>query len=101
MYSFYESGFQDHVFEHKYDCIWLQWFLMYLTDKDLLHILKKCAENVTIDETTGKSGLVVIKENVRNVGYYVDKEDNSIIRSPLHFAKIFDAVGLEILHKSY
>ena len=74
---------------------------MYLTDKDLLHILKKCVENVNIDESTGKSGLIVIKENVKESGYFVDKDDNCIIRSHLHFAKIFEAVGLEILHKSY
>lgn len=99
--NFYLTGFQDHVFEHKYDCIWLQWFLMYLTDRDLLNILVKCAENCAHDELTGRSGLIVIKENIRSSGgYWVDKEDNSFIRSPTYFAMIFDAAGLEILHKS-
>ena len=81
---------QDHVWspELKYDCIWLQWFLMYLTDDDLILQLKKCAENLTINPNDGSSGLIIIKENVKNTGCYLDKEDNSLIRSRMHFKAI-------------
>lgn len=48
----------------------------------------------------GESGILVVKENVRNTGIWLDKEDNSAIRSTMHFNKIFEAAGLEILHKS-
>ena len=41
-----------------YDCIWLQWFLMYLTDDDLVEMLQRCAKNLKED------GIIVIKENV-------------------------------------
>ena len=56
--NFYCCGFQDFEFEHKYDCIWLQWFLMYLTDDDLVAMLSRCGSHLT------PGGLVVVKENV-------------------------------------
>ena len=74
---------------------------MYLTDDDLIKALKDSVAHLTISETTGQSGLIIIKENVKAAGVYLDKEDNSLIRSPLHFKAIFEAAGLEILHASY
>ena len=74
---------------------------MYLTDDDLIDGLKKCGENLTINPKNGSSGLIFIKENVKNTGCYLDKEDNSLIRSPVHFNAICEAAGLEILDKSY
>ena len=74
---------------------------MYLTDEDLINSLKDSQEHLTTSESTGRSGLIVIKENVKSSGVYLDKEDNSLIRSPLHFKAIFDAAGLEIVHSSY
>ena len=53
MNSYYVAGFQDFKFEYKYDLIWLQWFLMYLTDDDLIQKLKECAENLSISQETG------------------------------------------------
>ena len=101
MTSFYCCGFQDFKFEHYYDCIWLQWFLMYLTDEDLIKALKESAKFLTVDPESGDSGLIIIKENVKSRDFYVDKSDNSVIRSPQYFLKIFDAAGLEVLHSSY
>ena len=93
-------GFQDFKFEHKYDCIWIQWFIMYLTDDDLVKSLKDCSDNLTVDEKTGEKGLIIVKENVKNAGLYVDKEDNSVVRTPVHFNSIFQEAGLEVLHQS-
>ena len=99
--NFFCCGMQDHVWnpEILYDCIWLQWFLMYLTDDDLLEQLKKCMAHLTKD-ANGKSGIIIVKENVRNTGIWLDKDDNSAIRSPMHFDKIFQVAGLEQIHKS-
>ena len=44
--------------------------------------------------------IIIVKENVRNTGIWLDKDDNSAIRSPMHFDKIFQAAGLEQIHKS-
>ena len=71
---------------------------MYLTDDDLIDGLKKCAENLTINQNDGSSGLIIIKENV---GCYLNKEDNSLIRSPMHFKAIVEAAGLEVIEVSY
>ena len=38
--------------------------------------MKKCREN--LNET---KSLVFVKENVAESGFYVDKEDNSVVRS--------------------
>ena len=43
----------------------------------------------------------MIKENVKTMNLYLDKDDNSVVRSPVHFRKIFEEAGLEILHSSY
>ena len=93
---------QDHVWDPnvKYDCIWLHWFLMYLTDDDLIQALQKCVDNLSVDPLTGLSGLIVVKENVKDIGLCVDREDNSVIRSIIHFNLIFDKVGLHVLHSS-
>ena len=73
---------------------------MYLTDKDLVQALRHTADHLTICEKTGESGLIFIKENIKRDGFYVDKEDNSVIRSQVYFKAIFDAAGLEIIHES-
>jgi len=50
---------------------------------------------------TEESGIIVIKENVKSKGAYLDKEDHSLIRSPMYFQAIFDTCGLEVVHSSY
>ena len=74
---------------------------MYLTDDDLVTSFKNCADSLTIDETTGQSGLIFVKENVKDSGAYLDKEDNCVIRNPIHFKLIWEAAGLECIHASY
>ena len=44
--NYYNLGMQDFNFEHKYDCIWFQWVLMYLTDTDLVSVLKKSRDSL-------------------------------------------------------
>lgn len=73
---------------------------MYLTDDDLIESLNKCVEHLSIDSLTGNSGLIVVKENVKDIGLCVDREDNSVIRSIIHFNLIFERVGLKVLHSS-
>jgi protein N-terminal methyltransferase len=47
MKNFYVKGLQDFEFEHKYDCIWIQWVSSHLTDDDFIQFLKKCSESLT------------------------------------------------------
>jgi len=70
---------------------------MYLTDEDMIKGLKDCASNLTTSEETGQSGLIIIKENVKNTGFFFDREDNSSTRSITHFQAAFEVCGLEII----
>ncbi len=46
MRNFYVSGLQDFAFPEKYDCIWIQWVLLHLTDDDTVAFLAKCKKNL-------------------------------------------------------
>ncbi len=70
-------GLQEFQFEFKYDIVWVQWVLCYLTDEDLIAFLHKCKTHL-VDQ---KNGMVYVKENVHDTSFYVDKEDNSVVRS--------------------
>lgn len=72
---------------------------MYLHDKDFIKTLTKCRESLT--RKGAKTGLIFVKENAKAAGALLDKSDNSIARSELHFKIIFDTCGLKIIHKSY
>ncbi|CAL5229119.1 g12384 [Coccomyxa viridis] len=63
----------------RYDVIWMQWALLYLTDDDLLQLLERCKSGLKED------GLVIIKENVCEQGFVVDQEDSSLTRSDAYF----------------
>ena len=65
--EFIETKLQNFVFTERYDCIWLQWFLMYVNDKDLLNFLVKARKTglkAIRHSSTMKTGLIFIKENV-------------------------------------
>lgn len=72
---------------------------MYLNDTDLINTLVRCRSNLTSDNN--KTGLIIVKENVKKSGAYLDKSDNSLVRSEFYFKIIFEVCGLEILHSSY
>ena len=78
-------GMQDFNYETKYDVVWIQWVLCYLTDDDLTEFLLKTQfEGLTEGlNKKGKktTGLIFIKENVRNGKFYHEQMDNSIIRT--------------------
>ena len=50
--------------------------LCYLTDEDLIKFLEKCIANLADEKS-----MIFVKENVTKKGFYVDKDDNSVMRS--------------------
>ena len=76
MKNFYTSSLQDFEPTEAYDLIWVQWVLGYLADDDLVKFFERCGENVL---ETG--GVIFVKENVQSSGFYVDRDDNNLIRS--------------------
>lgn len=88
--NFYLKGLQEFQYEHKYDAIWIQWVLCYLTDNDIAEFLQKTKEEGLSSSEDGKTGLIFIKENV-HVGntFLLDKSDNSVMRSNDLFVALF------------
>ena len=93
MKNFYVSGLQDFAFEGKYDCIWVQWVLLHMTDEDVVKFLKKCKESVA------EGGILVVKENEKVKGFMLDKLDYSITRSEAMHKQIFDKAGLKVVEE--
>ena len=89
---------QDIVPERRaYDCIWIQWVVIYLTDADFVRFLRRCAEGLR------PGGLIVIKENVlgdtpahRGRDFLLDEEDSSLTRSKPYMRHIFKEAGLRV-----
>lgn len=89
--NFYCSGLQEFTptENQKYDVIWIQWVLGYITDDDLVAFLKKCSKLLNTN------GIIVVKENISqdNEGE-IDSEDSSITRSFVQFCIIFQQAKL-------
>ena len=71
--------------------------LCYLTDEDMLKFLQKSIDNLT-DKATG---MIFVKENVHDTGFYVDKSDNSVVRSNKLFEELFEQMGLTVVRHIY
>ena len=109
----YNLRFEDMSLDAKlsYDCVWIQWLLMYLTDDQIQSVLKKCVNSLSPSDSNGKSGLIFVKEVVVPDGCCVkeqkdiklgvcvlNKKDYYIMRSRDHYEQIFLSVGLQIVH---
>jgi len=77
----------------RYNLLWHQWVLLYLTDKDCIDYLIRCRESLK----TG-SGVICIKENVALNGqqFLVDSDDNSVTRTLDQYKDLFKSAGLRI-----
>ena len=78
----------------RYDCIWVQWVVIYLTDVDFVMFLKRCARGLK------PGGVIVIKENVlaesSTKDFILDDEDSSLTRSQEYMKHIFKEAGLSV-----
>ena len=81
--------------ENHYECIWVQWVVIYLTDTDFVKFLRRCTRGLK------PGGVIVIKENVMNpatkMAFLVDKDDSSVTRSDELMRAIFENAGLDII----
>jgi protein N-terminal methyltransferase len=87
-------GAQSWSITESFDCFWLQWVFLFLTDDDSVLLLKKCRLHLS------KSGIVVVKENVvlsesRAETIWWPK-DHSLTRSRGHLRQLFRAAGLRV-----
>jgi len=92
---FIESSLQDFEPEPgRYDVIWAQWVLLYLTDDDLNAFLGRCIKALR------PGGWIFVKENVVLEGnWVVDKCDNSISRTDQQYKEVFKRAHLILKHE--
>ncbi|KAL8917950.1 MAG: hypothetical protein Q9172_005619 [Xanthocarpia lactea] len=87
----YVVGLQDWMPDKKYDIIWNQWCLGYLTDSELKQLLTRCKAALK------EGGWIVVKENIstdiKGKGIF-DKEDSSVTRADEKFQALFLEAGL-------
>jgi protein N-terminal methyltransferase len=77
-------------YRDRYDLIWIQWCIIYLTDEDLVSFLKECFKCLA----TG--GIICVKDNTTPRGphgFVLDKEDSSVMRSNLYMKDLFEQAG--------
>ncbi|EIE19830.1 hypothetical protein COCSUDRAFT_30891 [Coccomyxa subellipsoidea C-169] len=86
--AFLHTGLQGWNPEpQRYDLIWIQWALLYLTDDDLLALLERCKGGLK------PGGLMIFKENVCENGFVVDPEDSSVTRSDAYLLDLLKRAG--------
>ena len=87
----YCQGLELFTPHHMYTCIWIQWTLNYITDKDIIRFLQQAATHL-IDH-----GFIVVKENYTCDTHVVDEEDSSVTRTLKQFESLFTKSNLEII----
>ena len=90
----YVSGLEVWQPEERYDLVWAQWCLGYLTDVQLIGFLKRCKESLTTD------GWIVVKENLSNDidgNDAFDETDSSVTRTHEKFQYWFKEADLRLL----
>ena len=91
-------GIQNWLPDVKYDCIWVQWALLYLTDEDIINFLNIIKFSLNIN------GFIFIKDNVgnKNKKAPINKAqyrsiDNSVNRVYKHYLDLFNICGLILI----
>ncbi|KAF7590034.1 o-methyltransferase [Aspergillus hancockii] len=79
--------------EKKYDLIWAQWSVSYLTDLQLVEFLGRCRGALTA------TGIVVVKENIStdSDGDIYDDSESSVTRTDGKLRKLFAEAGMELI----
>jgi len=86
-------GAQDFNSGAEYDLIWVQWVLSQLTDEDLLVFLGK------VKQALKPGGILVFKENIRQKGFIVHKDDFSVTRCEKVLKHAFEKAGLTVVEE--
>ena len=91
----YNKSIQNFVFETKYDCIWAQWCLEYLTDEELVAFLGLAGEFLE------KDGKIVVKENILMEKKRVVSQDGAEIRNIFDYKRFINEAELKIVKEFY
>lgn len=89
----YSVPLQRFVPDKAYDLVWVQWVLMYLSDVDVVQVLRHARDAI------GKTGLVVLKENVGPADF--DEEDRAYTRPAAAWRELCAKAGLRVVKAKY
>uniref|UniRef100_A0A7S0YQQ1 Alpha N-terminal protein methyltransferase 1 n=1 Tax=Polytomella parva TaxID=51329 RepID=A0A7S0YQQ1_9CHLO len=92
---FFCEGLQEHDFSQhpgRYHCIWIQWCLLYLTDDDVMTLMKQSKVGLA------EEGIIFVKENICKEGFVVDNDDSSLTRSNEYMLKLFERANMQVLY---
>ena len=92
---FMAQGMQEvDIEDQRYDVIWVQWAMLYLTDDDAIAFLQRARQRLR------PGGVIVVKENTCGEGFVVDRDDSSITRSHKYMQELFRRAGIPLLKKA-
>lgn len=75
----------------RYSIVWIQWTLCYLTDKDIVKVLRRCASSLV------EGGFIILKENTcADEAFVVDVDDASVTRSLPYWLHLIAESGLRV-----
>lgn len=98
--NFYEQGLQEFSYKDcKYDAVWIQWVLCYLTDDDIVSFLVKTKlDGLTRNKIRKTTGLIFIKENTSPQSKFLcDFEQNAVWRNKQQFRALFEIAGYNVV----
>ena len=74
----------------RYDVVWIQWCLLYLTDEDAISFFHRCRNGLK------PGGRIIVKENICQEGFVVDTDDSSLSRSNAYMLQLFEKAGMQV-----
>ncbi|EZF31253.1 alpha N-terminal protein methyltransferase [Trichophyton mentagrophytes] len=88
----YITGLENWVPGKRYDLIWIQWCLLYLTDDQVVQLLTRCRDALS------PSGVVIVKENLNTKPHDTfDPQDKSVTRAEEKYKHLFKRSGYSIM----
>lgn len=87
-------------YNQRYDFIWIQWTVMFLSNKELIDLLiriRKSLKEIRNGENECYKGIVCIKDNINFYEDEIDEDNNCITRTLINFHKIFAEAGYKCI----
>jgi SAM-dependent methyltransferase len=88
--EFIAQPVQSVQLQHKYDLVVMQWISMYLTDVDLMDLLRK------LRDALRPGGYVLLRDNVGEKQSDFTASEFCVARTAFHYGALINATALEI-----
>lgn len=92
MRDFIVEGLQSFAFPRgSYDCIWIQWVIGHLPDRDFVPFMQRAVAALA------PGGVICLKENIAKKGFVMDLDDQSVTRTDAQYRELFEKANLELV----